>query len=179
MTLHLQDLSHLLREMLASLWPDHCEEEEQRLSRECTIMQEWFMREWASTVHAEEAAASVYVQWESKVCHITTAWKMGPSWGPTSSEAAHAVYAQFHANVMQGSLGGEDDEAEEKDKEENVGSDEGSGLEDDNDVRDAVEDMALAEEYGLWEEMEEDSGEDEDWDDGNLVPSSPVKGPVI
>ncbi|KAF9229009.1 hypothetical protein BS17DRAFT_812959 [Gyrodon lividus] len=49
---------------------------------------------------------------------------------------------------MQGSSGGEDDKAEEKDKEEDVDSDEGLGLEDDNDVGDAVEDMALAEEYG-------------------------------
>ncbi|KAF9229376.1 hypothetical protein BS17DRAFT_762996 [Gyrodon lividus] len=92
--------------------------------------------------HQKDGLASVYVQWESKVCHITTAWKMGPLWGPTSSKVAHAVYTQC-------SLGGEDGKAKKKDKEEDVGSDEGSGLEDDNDVGDAVEDMALAEEYGL------------------------------
>ncbi|KIK84892.1 hypothetical protein PAXRUDRAFT_152805, partial [Paxillus rubicundulus Ve08.2h10] len=94
---------------------DCCEEEEWRLSRECTTMQEWFKREWASIIHAEEAAGwdmiyqlqrrtdglvSVYIQWESKVQHITTAWKMGPTWGPTSSEVAHVVYTQYHASVM-------------------------------------------------------------------------------
>jgi hypothetical protein len=35
---------------------DRCEEEERRLSRERTIMQEWFTEEWLSIVHAEGAA---------------------------------------------------------------------------------------------------------------------------
>jgi hypothetical protein len=97
---------------------------------------------------------------------------MSPLWGPTSFEVACAAYPQYHASVLRG---GKDSEAEEKaNDEEDGGSDEGSGLEDNDDVRGAVEDMALVEEYGLWEEVDED----DDWDEyDGFMPSSPVKGP--
>ncbi|KAF9220235.1 hypothetical protein BS17DRAFT_852707 [Gyrodon lividus] len=109
---------------------DCCEEEESRLLREQSIIQEWITKEWLSIVHAKGAA------------------------------------------------GGKDSEAEEKvnDKEDGS-SDEGSGLEDNDNVTGAVEDMALVEEYGLWKGVEEDSGED-DWEEyDSCMPSSPVKGP--
>ncbi|KAF9228068.1 hypothetical protein BS17DRAFT_813015 [Gyrodon lividus] len=126
--------------------------------------------------HRKNGLASVYVQWECNVCHIPTAWETSASWGPTSSEVACAAYTQYHASVLRG---GKDSEAEEKvnDKEDG-GSDEGLGLEDNDDVTGAVEDMALVEEYGLWEWVEEDSGEDDDWEEyDSCMPSSPVKGP--
>ncbi|KAI6032823.1 hypothetical protein F5J12DRAFT_707881, partial [Pisolithus orientalis] len=87
---------------------DCCNEEERRLSREQTILQEWFSVEWRSVEAAQNNAVchfldacykyhvqaqkdslvETYTKWEAKVQHIPHAWPPSRPWGPTAEDIA-------------------------------------------------------------------------------------------
>ncbi|KAI6096679.1 hypothetical protein EV401DRAFT_1895699 [Pisolithus croceorrhizus] len=73
---------------------DQCNEEERRLSREWSVLQEWFTKEWQSPQKALED--TVYVDWEANVEHIPHAWVPSRNWGPTGEDVANCVTAASH-----------------------------------------------------------------------------------
>ncbi|KAI5980440.1 hypothetical protein EDD15DRAFT_2393533 [Pisolithus albus] len=83
---------------------DRCNEEERRLSRERSVLQEWFSVEWLSVQTALEEAdkhykyhlkkyrenlVAAYVKWEARVRHIPCAWLPSRPWGPTGEDIAN------------------------------------------------------------------------------------------
>ncbi|KIM51218.1 hypothetical protein SCLCIDRAFT_33624 [Scleroderma citrinum Foug A] len=169
---------------------DHCNEEERRLLREQSLLQEWFSVEWLKVQTSLEDAdecfkyhlkkhrdnlLEVYIKWEAKVRHIPCAWAVSRPWGPTAEDVAGCLTAIQNPCVV----------AEEHPVDQSL-DDYSSDWEDvrsegDDELLMAIEEMALAEEYPIEEADEGEFTEDEEWlgDIGNgYLPSSPLQLPV-
>ncbi|KAI6144076.1 hypothetical protein BKA82DRAFT_4017270 [Pisolithus tinctorius] len=152
---------------------DHCNEEERRLSREWSALQEWFSVEWQSVQvtleHADKSykyhlqslrdnLVAVYVNWEAKVRHIPHAWIPSRPWGPRAEEIAGCLVAANNPSVI--SAAEDQTEGSLKDYDSD-----GEGLmsEGGDNLLLSIEEMALEEEYSMGEADEEQSTEDEEW----------------
>ncbi|KAI6141450.1 hypothetical protein BKA82DRAFT_4362149 [Pisolithus tinctorius] len=170
---------------------DRCNEEERRLSRERSALQEWFSVEWQSVQvtleHADKSdkyhlqslrdnLVAVYVNWEAKVRHIPHAWIPSRPWGPRAEEIAGCLVAANNSSVI--SAAEDQTEGSLKDYDSD-----GEGLmsEGGDNLLLSIEEMALEEEYSMGEADEEQSTEDEEWlqdIENGYLPSSPVKLPL-
>ncbi|KAI6014605.1 hypothetical protein BKA83DRAFT_4005707, partial [Pisolithus microcarpus] len=94
---------------------DCCNEEEGRLSREWSILQEWFAVEWChvqvALANADEhyiyhlqahksRLVAVYVRWEAMVQHIPYAWAPSRAWGPTPEDIAYCLSATYNSSTV-------------------------------------------------------------------------------
>ncbi|KAI6140865.1 hypothetical protein BKA82DRAFT_4019082 [Pisolithus tinctorius] len=170
---------------------DRCNEEERRLSREWSALQEWFSVEWQSVQvtleHADKSykyhlqslrdnLVAVYVNWEAKVQHIPHAWIPSRPWGPRAEEIAGCLVAANNSSVI--SAAEDQTEGSLKDYDSDG---EGLMLEGGDNLLLSIEEMALEEEYSMGEADEEQSTEDEEWlqdIENGYLPSSPVKLPL-
>ncbi|KAI6142447.1 hypothetical protein BKA82DRAFT_4331470 [Pisolithus tinctorius] len=170
---------------------DCCNEEERRLSREQSALQEWFSVEWKSVQvtleHADKSykyhlqslrdnLVGVYVNWEAKVQYIPHAWIPSRPWGPRAEEIAGCLVAANNSSVI--SAAEDQTEGSLKDYDSD-----GEGLmsEGGDNLLLSIEEMALEEEYSMGEADEEQSTEDEEWlqdIENGYLPSSPVKLPL-
>ncbi|KAG2046072.1 hypothetical protein BDR06DRAFT_899839 [Suillus hirtellus] len=166
---------------------DRCIEEETHLMRERTIMQEWMSAEWEAIqtvlrdvgvssliddivvsfhmwAHADELL-HICVVWKKKVQDIPCAWPV-KSWGPQNEDILRAAQDQVQLSFFQY----EDDDKSVGEQEE---SDEDSDLAyyevRDDELMDAIEEVALADEYRYQDEDIDDDVED------TFMPSSPTK----
>ncbi|KAG1847699.1 hypothetical protein F4604DRAFT_1687955 [Suillus subluteus] len=158
---------------------DRCLEEEDRLRRERCVMQECMILEWTALQEAQEVAdvdvawhlqkhaaqlSLMCFEWQSRVRPIPTAWEMPDSWGPSSTDIAHAGHSLYHAKTAQAAHADSWELSEDENNDDDV--DEG-GV--DDELMAAVEEVAYANEYRI---VDSDS-EVEDWDEVH-VPSSPT-----
>ncbi|KAG1738078.1 uncharacterized protein EDB91DRAFT_1237789 [Suillus paluster] len=141
---------------------DHCLEEEARLMRERSVMQEWMLTEWEGIQGALTNAVVLAFHLASRadeLVNICVAWRRKVQWGPSDE-----VQPSFRDEDDQ-SVGpvGEDDEGD-SDYDE-IGDDE---------LMDAIEDIALVDEYRY------DIDPDDDLDDieDDFMPSSPTRCPT-
>ncbi|KAG1856428.1 hypothetical protein F4604DRAFT_1590299 [Suillus subluteus] len=160
---------------------DRCVEEETRVMRERSVMQEWMLAEWDAIqtalrdaandlvmsfhlrAHAEELL-SICVVWKKKAQEIPCAWPV-KSWGPPNEDLLRAARDQVQSSFFQDddddeSVGVEEESDEEGDMAYEVGDDE---------LMDAIEEVALADEYRYQDEDFIDDIED------SFMPSSPTK----
>ncbi|KAJ8587501.1 hypothetical protein M405DRAFT_863681 [Rhizopogon salebrosus TDB-379] len=161
---------------------DRCVEEENRLSRERCVMQEWMITEWTTLesaravadndmgFHLEKRAAQLSlacIEWESRVRPIPCAWEIPNSWGPPPGDIACAAHSLYHATTAQSvnddvlELSEEDDDSESLDV----------GVGDDVDLMAEVEEVAYIHEYRI---VDSESGGDLEYWDEVHVPSSPT-----
>ncbi|KAI6016342.1 hypothetical protein BKA83DRAFT_4128954 [Pisolithus microcarpus] len=171
---------------------DQCNEEERRLSREQSVLQEWFSMEWQNLQRALENAAeyykyhlqlhshtllAVYLDWEAKVQHIPHAWVPSRNWGPTGEDVANFVAPASHdPSVMEGAEHPTDNLSEDYEFDAVGALSEG-----DDELLLGMEEMLLEGECNMGESDEEEITDDEEWleDTGNgYLPSSPVKLPT-
>ena len=184
---------------------DHCNEEERRLSRERSVLQEWFSVEWLKVQTSLENAGekkspiadtisqqldecykyhlkthkdkllAVYINWEAKVRHIPCAWDPSRSWGPTAEDIAGCL------TVMQNPCVAAAGHPVDKSLDDYNTDWEDVGSESDDGLLMAIEEMELGEEYHIEDTNQEGFTEDEDWlgEIGNgYLPSSPVQLPL-
>ncbi|KAI5989530.1 hypothetical protein EDD15DRAFT_2171326, partial [Pisolithus albus] len=171
---------------------DRCNEEERRLSRERSVLQEWFSMEWQNLQKTLENAAeyykyhlqlhshallAVYLDWEAKVQHIPHAWVPSRNWGPTGEDVAKFVAAASHdPGVKEGAEHPTDNLSEDYESDAV-----GILSEGDDELLLGMEEMLLEGECNMGESGEEEITDDEEWleDIGNgYLPSSPVKLPT-
>ena len=180
---------------------DRCNEEEKRLSRECTILQKWFSIEWKSVNAALGGAGEyghyfhsiilqyldkcyehqlntyrhslmeVYVMWEAKIRHIPCAWFV-PSWGPTAEDMADHLTSSEKELPICATGHPINQQLESYDSEW-----EEEDPESDDELLRVIEGMELEEEYQSVEDDEEFSTDDEWLEnvENNYLPSSPVQ----
>ncbi|KAG1814586.1 uncharacterized protein BJ212DRAFT_1300405 [Suillus subaureus] len=114
-----------------------CVEEEAQLMHERAVIQEWMLAEWGAIRGASNNAV-----WKKKVQCIPCTWPVGESWGPSDGALLQAACDQ-----AQSSFRDEDDaesvEGEEGDCEEDLEY----GEIGDKELMDAIEDIALVDEY--------------------------------
>ncbi|KAG1808027.1 uncharacterized protein BJ212DRAFT_1485307 [Suillus subaureus] len=119
--------------------------------------------------HLKKRAAQLSLmcfEWQSRVRPIPSAWEMPDSWGPSSTDIAHAGHSLYHAKTVQ-PVNADSGELSE-DESNNDDIDEG-GVDDELMV--AIEEVAYANEYRIVESDSE--GDLEYWDEVH-VPSSPT-----
>ncbi|KAG1727336.1 hypothetical protein EDB19DRAFT_1897559 [Suillus lakei] len=164
---------------------DRCFEEEARLMREQSVMQEWMLTEWEGIQDALSNAAedvvltfhltscvdelaNICVVWRRKVQCIPCAWSVVDSWGPSDEVLLRATHEQ-----AQPSFRDEDDQSVGPVEEDNEG-DSDCGEIGDDELMDAIEDIALVDEYRY------DIDPDDDLDDieDDFMPSSPTRCPM-
>ncbi|KAG0703204.1 hypothetical protein DFH29DRAFT_981988 [Suillus ampliporus] len=138
---------------------DLCVEEEARLMRERVVIQEWMLAEWGAIRGASNNAVTdavmsfhlrsradelvnICVVWKKKVQCIPCAWPVGESWGPSDEALLQAARDQAQSSFR------DEDDAESVEGEE--GDCEGDleyGEIGDEELMDAIEDIALVDEY--------------------------------
>ncbi|KAG2106897.1 hypothetical protein BD769DRAFT_1630671 [Suillus cothurnatus] len=161
---------------------DRCIEEETRLRRERSVMQEWMLAEWEAVqtvlrdpandlvmpFHLKartEELLCICVIWRNKVREIPCACPV-ESWGPTNEDLLRAARDQVQSSFFQ-----DDDDNEsvgvvdECDKDGDPAYSEVG----DDELMDAIEEVALADEYRYQDEDLIDDVED------SFMPSSPTK----
>ncbi|KAG2115662.1 hypothetical protein BD769DRAFT_1363277 [Suillus cothurnatus] len=175
---------------------DWCNEEEARLMRERAVLQEWMLAEWDSMQTAlNKAGASVCkfadpvmsfhlgsradelvnicIIWRKKVQCIPCAWPMIASWGPSDEALVQAAFSQARSSFRDED---DDDESLEGDREGDGESDLEYGEIEDEELMDAIEEIALADEYRYDQNKElVDDLDDLDDIDNDFMPSSPIK----
>ncbi|KAG0701127.1 hypothetical protein DFH29DRAFT_982844 [Suillus ampliporus] len=121
---------------------DRCMEEEARLMRERAVIQEWMLAEWGAIRGASNNAVTDAVM----SFHLRSFWKkkvqFGESWGPSDEALLQAAHDQAQSSFR------DEDDAESVEGEE--GDCEGDleyGEIGDEELMDAIEDIALADEY--------------------------------
>ncbi|KAG2101584.1 uncharacterized protein F5147DRAFT_746952 [Suillus discolor] len=163
---------------------DCCVEEETRLMRERSVMQEWMLAEWEAIQTAlrdpandlvipfhlrarAEELLSICVVWKNKVQEIPCTWPV-ESWGPTNEDLLRAARDQVQSSFFQDD---DDDESvgvvDESDEDGDLAYSEVR----DDELMDAIEEVALADEYRY---QDEDFIDDIDIED-SFMPSSPTK----
>ena len=180
---------------------DRCMEEEARLMQERSVIQEWMLAEWEAiqgalnnagmyghallsivvsdfavtdavlSFHLQSRAdelVNICVVWKKKVQCIPCAWPVGESWGPSDE-----VLLQAACNQVQSSFWHEDDESVEGEEEGDCNGDLEYGEIGDEELMDAIEDIALADEY-RYNHSNEWVDDMDDIDDGGIY-SSPIK----
>ncbi|KAG1802391.1 uncharacterized protein BJ212DRAFT_1230859, partial [Suillus subaureus] len=123
---------------------DCCFEEEAQLMREWSVMQEWMLTEWEGIQDALSNAdklANICVVWRRKAQCIPCAWSVVDSWGPSDEVLLQATHEQ-----VQPSFWDEDDQSVGPVEEDNKG-DSDCGEIGDDELMDAIEDIALVDEY--------------------------------
>jgi hypothetical protein len=180
---------------------DRCMEEEARLMRERAVIQEWMLAEWeairgasnnagmccctmlsivVSDVAVTDAVISFHLRsradelvnicvvWKKKVQCIPCAWPVGESWGPSDEALLQAARDQ-----VQSSFCDEDDAESVEGEEGDYKGDLEYGEIGDEELMDAIEDIALADEYRY--DHSNDLVDDADDIDDHYIPSSPIK----
>lgn len=110
---------------------------------------------------------NICVVWKKKVQSIPCAWLVNESWGPSDKALLQATY-----NQAQSSLKDENDDKSMELDEDGEGDLE-SGEIGDEELMDAVEEIALADEYRYCQDNE--FMDDLDDIDDDHMPSSPIK----
>ncbi|KAG2336961.1 hypothetical protein BDR05DRAFT_978650 [Suillus weaverae] len=161
---------------------DHCNEEEVRLMQERAILQEWMLVEWDSTQtalnklvtdpvmsfhlrsHADELV-NICIFWRKKVQCILCMWPM--------IALVQAAFSQARLSFWDEN---DDDKSLKGDKEGNGESDLEYGEIEDEELMDAIEEIALADEY-RYDQNKELVDDLDDLDDinNNFMPSFPIK----
>ncbi|KAG1797810.1 uncharacterized protein HD556DRAFT_1440770 [Suillus plorans] len=162
---------------------DWCMEKKARLMCERAVIQEWMLAEWGAIRGASnnaDAVMSFHLQsrvdelvnicavWKKKVQYIPCAWPVGESWGPSDEALLQAVCDQAQSSFH--------DEDDAKSVEEEEGDYEGDleyGEIGDEELMDAIEDIALADEYRY--DHSNELVDDMDDIDDHYMPSSPIK----
>ncbi|KAG1896097.1 uncharacterized protein F5891DRAFT_1130422 [Suillus fuscotomentosus] len=142
---------------------DRCMEEEAQLMHERAVIQEWMLAEWGAIRGASNNAV-----WKKKVQCIPCAWPVGESWGPSDEALLQAARDQAQSSFR------DEDDAESVEGEE--GDCEGDleyGEIGDEELMDAIEDIALVDEY-RYDHSNELLDDTDDIDD-HFMPSSPIK----
>jgi hypothetical protein len=180
---------------------DRCMEEEAQLMRERAVIQEWMLMEWeairgasnnagmcrctmlsivVSDVAVTDAVISFHLRscvdelvnicvvWKKKVQCIPCAWPVGESWGPSNEALLQAARDQ-----VQSSFRDEDDAESVEGEEGDYKGDLEYGEIGDEELMDAIEDIALADEYRY--DHSNDLVDDVDDIDDHYMPSSPIK----
>ncbi|KAG1725965.1 hypothetical protein EDB19DRAFT_1643732, partial [Suillus lakei] len=164
---------------------DRCMEEEARLMRERAVIQEWMLAEWEAIRGASNNAGmcrfisfhlwsradelvNICVVWKKKVQCIPCAWPVGESWGPSDEALLQAARDQ-----VQSSFCDEDDAESVEGEEGDYKGDLEYGEIGDEELMDAIEDIALADEYRY--DHSNDLVDDADDIDDHYMPSSPIK----
>ncbi|KAG2344778.1 hypothetical protein BDR05DRAFT_975323 [Suillus weaverae] len=156
-----------------------------RLQLERSVMQEWMLTEWEGiqdalsnaaedvvlTFHltsCTDELANICVVWRRKVQCIPCAWSVVDSWGPSDEVLLQATHEQ-----VQPSFQDKDDQSVGPVEEDNEG-DSDCGEIGDDELMDAIEDIALVDEYRY------DIDPDDDLDDieDDFMPSSPTRCPT-
>ncbi|KAG1764398.1 hypothetical protein EV702DRAFT_1182598 [Suillus placidus] len=168
---------------------DRCNEEEARLMRERAVIQEWMLAEWDSMQTALHTAVAdpvmsfhlrsradelvdICVIWKKKVQNIPCAWPTTANWGPSDEALVQAAYNQARSSFR----GEDDDESSEGDREGDCESDLEYGEIEDEELMDAIEEIALADEYRYGQNAEfTDDLDDLDDIGDDFMPSSPIK----
>lgn len=119
------------------------------------------------TSRAEELA-DICVTWRRKVQCIPCAWSVVDGWGPSDEVLLQATHEQ-----VQPSFQDEDNQSVGPGEENDEGDSEYGEIRDDE-LMDAIEDIALADEYRY------DIDPDDDLDDieDSFMPSSPTRSPI-
>ncbi|KAG1819999.1 hypothetical protein EV424DRAFT_1472573 [Suillus variegatus] len=164
---------------------DQCVEEEARLMRERAVIQEWMLAEWGAIRGASNNAVTdavmsfhlrsradelinICVVWKKKVQCIPCAWPVGESWGPSDEALLQAARDQaqssFRDEVDAESVEGEEGDCEGDLEYGEIG---------DEELMDAIEDIALADEYRY--DYSNELVDDTDDIDDHYMPSSPIK----
>ncbi|KAG2741777.1 hypothetical protein P692DRAFT_20879912 [Suillus brevipes Sb2] len=161
---------------------DRCVEEETRLRRERSVMQEWMLAEWEAVQTAlrdpandlvmpfhlkarAEELLCICVIWRNKVREIPCAWPV-ESWGPTNEDLLRAARDQVQSSFFQDD---DDDESVGVVDECDEDGDPAYSEVGDDELMDAIEEVALADEYRYQDEDLIDDVED------SFMPSSPTK----
>ncbi|KAG1813496.1 uncharacterized protein BJ212DRAFT_1447764 [Suillus subaureus] len=155
---------------------DCCFEEEARLMRKWSVMQEWMLMEWevedvVLTFHLTsrtDELANICVVWRRKVQCIPCAWSVVDSWGPSDEVLLRATHEQ-----AQPSFRDKDDQSVGPVEEDNEG-DSDCGEIGDDELMDAIEDIALVDEYRYDIDPDDDPDDIED----DFMPSSPARCPM-
>ncbi|KAG1860952.1 hypothetical protein F4604DRAFT_1882527 [Suillus subluteus] len=159
---------------------DQCNEEEARLMQERAIIQEWMLAEWdiadpVMSFHLRSRAdelVNICVIWKKKVQNIPCTWPMTASWGPSDEALVQAAYNQARSSFR----GEDDDESSEGDREGDCESDLEYGEIEDEELMDAIKEIALADEYRYGQNAEfTDDLDDLDDIGDDFMPSSPIK----
>ncbi|KAI6102145.1 hypothetical protein F5141DRAFT_1217724 [Pisolithus sp. B1] len=171
---------------------DQCNEEERRLSRERSVLQEWFSKEWQSLQKALEDTAennkyhlqlhrhtlqAVYVDWEANVEHIPHAWVPSRNWGPTGEDVANCMTAASHDPSVMGGAEQPTDDLSEDYESDAVGA----LSESDDELLLGMEEMLLEGEFNMGQSDEDEITDDEGWledIENGYLPSSPIKLPI-
>jgi hypothetical protein len=131
------------RGIKALLELDRCIEEEERLSKERCVLQEWFMEEWEIVQIALSTSANdpsiqyqlnlrknflcyLYISWEPKIRPVPKKYVMPEAWGPSNAEQSEALQFEYMASW---DIVSEDDDNDD-DSEPDMG---------DEDLLDAIE----------------------------------------
>ncbi|KAI6012346.1 hypothetical protein EDC04DRAFT_2609524 [Pisolithus marmoratus] len=141
---------------------DHCNEEERRLSREWSVLQEWFSMEWKSLHRALENE-----DWKAKVQYIPHAWVPSENWGPTGEDVANYLAPERHTPSVEDGA-----ELPTDDLSEGYEFDPASAIsEGDDELLLGIEEMALEGGCNMGHSDEEGLTDDEGWlgDVGNVV----------
>ncbi|KAG2083209.1 uncharacterized protein F5147DRAFT_590072 [Suillus discolor] len=153
---------------------DWCVKEETCLMQEQTVMQEWMFAEWeAMQTVLRDVADDLVVSFHmwahaDELFHICVIWKKKPveSWGPQNEDILQAARDQVQPSFFQY----KDDDKSVGEQEE---SDEDGDLAyyevGDDELMDAIEEVALADEYRYQDEDFVHNIED------TFMPSSPTK----
>lgn len=120
---------------------------------------------WHLEKHAAQLSLMCF-EWQSRVHPIPSAWEMPDSWGPSSTDIAHAGHSLYHAKTVQPANADLGELSEDESNNDDI--DEG-GVDDELMV--AIEEVAYANEYRIVESDSE--GDLEYWDEVH-VPSSPT-----
>jgi hypothetical protein len=180
---------------------DRCKEEEARLMRERAVIQEWMLAEWEAIQGASNIAGmcgctmlsivvsdfatdavmsfhlrsradelvNICVVWKKKVQCIPCAWPVGESWGPSDEALLQAAYDQVQSSFRDE----DDDESVGGEEEGDCKGDLEYGEIGDEELMDAIEDIALVDEY-RYDHSNELVDDTDDIDD-DYMPSSPIK----
>ncbi|KAI6100892.1 hypothetical protein EV401DRAFT_2080701 [Pisolithus croceorrhizus] len=153
---------------------DRCNEEERRLSRERSVLQEWFSMEWKSLHRALENEAenykyhlkahkhtllAVYVDWKEKVQHIPHAWVPSENWGLTVEDVANYLAPASHTPSVEDGAEHPTDDFSEGYESDAVGA----LSEGDDELLLGIEEMALEEGCNMGQSDEEGLTDDEGW----------------
>ncbi|KAG1833612.1 hypothetical protein DFJ58DRAFT_847798 [Suillus subalutaceus] len=157
---------------------------------ERAVLQEWMLAEWDSTQTALNKAVAdpvmsfhlgsradelvnICVIWRKKVQCIPCVWPMIASWGPSDEALVQAAFSQARSSFWDED---DDDESLEGDREGDGESDLEYGEIEDEELMDAIEEIALADEYRYDQNKElVDDLDDLDDIDNDFMPSSPIK----
>jgi hypothetical protein len=117
-------------------------------------------------LHADELL-NICVVWKKKVGCIPCAWPVAESWGPLDEALLQATHEQVQPSFREKD---DDQSEEESDNDEHLGYDEIG----DDELMDAIEGIALTDEY-RYDGWGDDSMDDLEDIDNDFMPSSPTK----